>query len=291
MHLNTFAPGIDGLVPVGVIESDGCCPPDVCAITTESLSCSFISLLPSGPLWDQAKVSGLACKSWCDPCGPSATGDCASLVNYAAYTGRLLYDTIAGVLWPALREASPFTAWTTMDSWLDRLGWRDCYNSTCRDAALGPITPYEIMGECGPTFCPPIMSEDLQRLYKRGVIVALWRMRHGIARNLAAINFILEPLFAELAQDPANNQNDPAAQQCLVLRPTTNFANKIIQEPCPRTDTTILEQQKQVQLYLSPGQGVCVGAPSRVYPLQLAAHCIVRSLLPSCNTVCVKRKP
>lgn len=288
--MNPLFPGIDGLVPVGAIESDGCCPPDICSITTEALACSFIGLLPTGPAWDSAKVDGVACRSWCDPCG-GATDSCTSLVNYAAYIGRSLYDTIAGTLVPALREADPYTAWDNMDSWLDRLGWRDCYNSTCRDAALGPITPYEVMGECGVAFCPPILSEDLARLYKRGIIVALWRMRHGIARNLAGINFILEQLFVELAPDPANNPNDPAAPQCLVLRPTQNFASKIIKEPCPRTDLSALEQKKQVQLYLSPGQGVCVGAPSRVYPLQLAAHCIVRSLLPSCGTVCVNRKP
>lgn len=282
-------PGIDGLTPKGEIEGTDCCPPDICAITEESLACNFINLLPNGPLWDEAKLKGLACKTWCESNCPDDV--CGSLVAYAAYTGRRLHTVIQDILWPSIREASPYTAWDNMDDWLDRLGWVDCYNGFCRDPGLGELTPYEILGECGPQYCPPTFPDALARLYKRGVIVALWRMRHGFVKNLSAINFILSSLYSTLELDPNYNPNDPAAKLALVLRPSADFAHAVTKEACPRTEQTIADANKMVKLYMTPGNGVCVGAPSRVYPLTLAAHCIVRSLLPSCSVFVVNRKP
>lgn len=288
--MNDLVAGIDGLVQLGVIPSTGCCPVDPCSLTVESIACSFINLLPKGPLWDKAKEEGISCKGWCFPVCPPTNG-CSSLVNYAIYTGRRLYDLLISTLQPALREANPYTAWDTMDDWLERLGWIDCYSSSCRDPSLGDLTPYEVIGECGPAFCPPNIPPDLQRIYKRGVINALWKMRHGVARNLAAINFVLEDLYTELVLDPDYDPEDPESKKCLVLRPTDDFGRKVIRLPCPLSDREILEMQTMVQLYLTPGNGVCIGAPEKVYPTQLAAHCIVRSLLPSCDTVCILRKP
>lgn len=289
MLVNQLYAGIDGWVPKGVIESDDCCPPDICAVTAESLACNFINLLPNGPLWDVAKQKGLTCKGWCS--STCADDDCGSLVTYAAFVGRRLHATIQDSLWPAIREASAYTAYDTMDEWLARLGWLDCYNGFCRDAALGELTPYEILGECGPQYCPPTFSEDFSRVYKRGVIVALWRMRHGFVRNLAGLNFILSSLYSKLEFDTSYNPNDPMAKKCLILTPTVDFGEKVTRSPCPRTDQSVTDSSNLVQLYLTPGKGVCTGAPSRVYPLVLAAHCIVRSLLPNCNTFCLSRRP
>jgi hypothetical protein len=285
--------GIDGRVPIGELPSDGCCPPDLCSITPESIACAMVGLLPSGPLWDKSKELALACGGTCDQnCdqfGPEQDM-CASLVLHSIYSARKLHYYIQSALWPAVREANPVTAWSTMDEWLDRLGWVDCYNTFCREKYLGEMTPYEIIGECGIQFCPPTFSEELTRIYKRGVITALWRMRLGFLPNLASINFVLSSLYSELVLDPAWSaaSGEPPV---LVLRPTATMAPIVLKEPCPRSQTTILEGQKQVKLYLTPADGLCVGGPKRAYPLTLAAHCIVLSLLPTCCTIRLKRQP
>src|SRR6478752_2347785 len=113
--------GIDGLVPVGVLPPSGCCPPDICEINPDALACTAISLLPSGPLWDKAKMAGISCGGNCESdCGEKPFGTeedvCQSLVAHAIYTGRKLYYYIMNSLWPSLRESDPETAFTTMDS-------------------------------------------------------------------------------------------------------------------------------------------------------------------------------
>lgn len=278
--------GIDGKVDGWSPDWASCCPPDVCSFPPEAFACNFINLLPSGPLWDEAKQRGLGCRSWCDTgCDDDL---CGSMVSYAAFTGRRLHAMITENLWPSIRESSPYTAYDTLDEWLDRFNWRDCYMGTCRLATLGEQTPYEVLGECGLSYCPPTFSDDLARLYKRGVAVAMHRMRMRPPRNLAAINFVLEYLHTELVPDPKYNPYNPDTRLCLVLRPTSDNAPALIPEPCPRSDAA---SNKSVPLYLTPGNGVCVGAPSRVYPLTLAAHCIVMALMPSCDVVCIKRTP
>jgi hypothetical protein len=177
-----------------------------------------------------------------------------------------------------------------MDSWLDRLGWQDCYNTFCREKYLGDITPYEVMGECSIEFCPPTFSPELALVYKRGIITALWRMRLGFIPNLASINFILSSLYSELVLDPTWSA-DSGEPPCLVLRPTGDYAPVVLKEPCPRTQATILAGQKQVKLYLTPVDGLCLGSVTKAYPLTLAAHCILLSLLPNCCTICLKRQP
>lgn len=280
-------PGVDGLADAGVIFT-GCCPPDICDATPEALACNFINLLPNGPLWDEAKQKGIGCKTWCDDnCLDDKEDLCGSLVAYAAYCGRRLHTHITETIWPAVREASPYTAYDTLDEWLERLRWADCYMGTCRWATLGELTPYEILGECGPEYCPPEFPPELQLLYKRGVIIALHRMRLRPRKNLAALNFILSSLHSELVADPQYNPDNPEARLCLVLRPTSDFAEAIVPMRCPDDGAT----GRQVQLYITPGKGLCAGGPPRAYPLTLAAHCIVRALLPTCDIVCIKRKP
>lgn len=288
-------PGIDGMAPIGVLPPSGCCPPSICEISPESIKCSFVNLLPNGPLWDKAKDAGIECNidgcvTDCDSGIGSEFSMCGSMVAHAVYSARKLYQIIMTGLWPALRESDPSTAYSTMDEWLDRLGWIDCYNSHCRDASLGEITPYEILGPCGVEYCPPTFSPELARVYKRGIIMALWRMRHGLVSNLAAINFILEPLYAELVIDPAYGTSTEV-EKCLILRTTAETAPVVNPFPCPRTNETLLRDTKTVNLWLSPGKGLCAGGPTKAYPLVLAAHCIVRSLLPTCCNICIIRQP
>lgn len=289
--------GIDGRVRVGQIASDGCCPPDLCSITPESITCAAVSLLPSGPLWDQSKQlafgkSGYGCGEYCSDCESFGAENeaCASLVLHAIYSARKLHYYIQTALWPSVREANPYTAWTTMDSWLDRLGWVDCYNTFCREKYLGEMTPYEVMGECGLTYCPPTFSPELEVLYKRGVITALHRMRLGFIPNLASINFILSSLYSEVVLDPTWNANS-GKPPCVVLRPKGDYAPQAIKEPCPRSEATVQQSQKQVKLFLTPVDGLCLGSVKKAYPLTLAAHCILLSLLPNCCTICLKRQP
>jgi len=281
--------GIDGTVVTWAPDWETCCPPDVCSYSPDAFACNFINLLPNGPIWDEAKQAGIGCPSWCDTGCPDDL--CGSMVAYAAFMGRRLHAMVSEHLWPSIRESSPYTAYDTLDEWLARLNWRDCYMGTCRLATLGEQTPYETLGECGLTFCPPTFPDDLARLYKRGVVVALHRMRLRPVRNLAALNFVLEHLHCELVPDPSYNPNNPDSTQCLLLRPIRDAAPAIAPDPCPRPDESASFSDKMVTLYLTPGNGVCAGAPSRVYPLTLAAHCIVLALLPSCETICVKRIP
>lgn len=280
-----MASGVDGAVQAGELPISGCCPPDPCSATVESIACNFINLLPSGPLWDEAKYRGISCGGWCST--TCQTDECISMVNYAAFIGRRLHAMLQENLWPAVREASPYTAFDTLDEWIERFNWRDCYMGTCRSVALGELTPYEIMGECGPEYCPPVFSNELSILYKRGIIIALHRLRLKPIRNLAALNFILSSLFTELVPDP-NWRPDDDEPQCIVVRPTTDFAPAFTKMACPYESGV---PDKMVKLYLTPGDGICVGGPSRVYPLTLAAFCILRTLLPSCDIVCLDRKP
>lgn len=282
-------PGIDGMFPAGSIDSGECCPPSICEITPESLICNFINLLPSGPLWDEAKREGINCPTWCDTGCP--TDSCGSLVSYAAFVGRRLHSMISDNLWPTIRETSPYTAYDSLDSWLERLRWRDCYMGTCRLATLGELTPYEIMGECGPEYCPPTFPRDLELAYKRGVVIALHRMRMKPPRTVAAINFILQSLYSELVIDPKYNPDDPESKLCLILRPTGDYGLAVVPEACPRTDQSIADAQKTVRLFMTPADGICAGGPNRVYPLTLAAHCIVLALMQNCGNVCIKRIP
>lgn len=210
------------------------------------------------------------------------------MANYAAFVGRRLHAMVQDNLWPALRESSPYTAYETLDDWVSKFNWRDCYMGTCRSPALGELTPYEIMGECGPQYCPPTFSDELSRLYKRGVVIALHRMRLKPARNLAALNFVLQYLYTEIVPDPNWEPDDEHPYRCLLLRPTADFAPAHTQLQCPPQAVTT---DMMVKLFLSPGDGICVGGPSRVYPLTLAAFCIIRALLPSCEIVCLTRSP
>ncbi len=207
--------GLDGHVCVGEIDRDRCCPPKICEIDLCDLRCNLVDLLPSGPMWDRAKAQAfIGPQSDCDDChDPQCAtchnqrcpdcGPCVSVVGHALYTADTLFDRIHGALYPALREQSPYTAYYTLDEWLDRLGWQDCYRCGCRDcddeSGLGPLEVLRtINGRQRVVCCAPEFSEDLQRAVKRGIAIALWRINKGIIRNVDAINFVIRELGARL---------------------------------------------------------------------------------------------
>lgn len=219
-------PGLDGRAPVGVLDPDGCCPPQLCQIDQCGLICNFISALPAGPLWDRAKAEGLGSYATGDPdviCDGNAGGACASIVNHAVYAARRLIDGLFNALQPALREADPFTAYDTLDTWLDRLGWQDCYDCACRAAGRPIPSPIEVLGPQGIPVCAlPTYPDDLQRAVKRGIVIALTRLSVGPRRNLDAINWVIGPLGARLEPvcyrdihlDPVRCNNDDGTTLC-----------------------------------------------------------------------------
>lgn len=197
--------GIDGSVARAIGPRDGCCPPSICSIDLCGLMCNYVNLLPRGPLWDKPKALAM---DWAKACCAAGTLDegeclppkgCTSLAAYALYTARRLFVVLQEALWPALREASPYTAFTTLDDWLVRLGWQDCFAAGCRDPYLGALTPVEIPGPCKPVYVDLDYGDDLTCAVKRGIVIALWRLNLGIIRNLDAINFVIAELGAVLS--------------------------------------------------------------------------------------------
>jgi hypothetical protein len=278
--------GVDGRV-FGVADEpdDQCCPPALCQITECDMACSFINLLPSGPLWDKPKAEALAYYQQGGTCDLSLVppaSSCQSLVAYAVYMGRSLVSLLEGALAPALRESSPHTAVTTLDDWLDRLGWQDCYASQCREVLLGDLTPYEVMGECGPIFCPPPTPDELVCAVKRGIVIALTRTNMGVIKNLDGLNWIIEPLGAVLTPlNVAECANQPAGP-CDTCERTFTLCNVGDTLPaCNITETCHPVTVPPVQAYIDTNPCTsAAGLPSRIWPGVIAAECIVRSLLP-----------
>lgn len=285
-----FVPGIDGLVPFGTLAETGCCPPDICDITLPSLICNFVNLLPSGPLWDAAKQEvTVNCKSWCeDDCiFIPEDSECTSLVRHSVYTANKMFNIIFTALWPSLRESDPWTAYTTIDEWLDRIGWADCQNPACSDGtASSPFTSY--VG-CQVPFCQPVYSPELQTALNKAILKSLWRARLGVIGNLAAINFVIAPLEAELVPNV-----DPDAclknKFCFTLRRLSTSLPRVFPEACPKTDRSVFEEMNRVDAEIDIDvdcRFAFYDQSTKVYPAQLAAECIVRSLMPTDGSICL----
>ena len=217
--------GIDGkALSVTLIGAD-CCPVSPCAIDDAGFICDFIDqALPSGPAWDNAKLAqydfvrdtcanGMACPP------PS----CSNLVSYASYSAArtLLHTRMA--LWPSVREANPFTAWTARQNYIDMWGYKDCFLDPNRSNDLGLLTPYEIAtpANCevvGPlqgiptgarpaataarTLVPPVVPQNLQDAIMSALVMALARRALGPVPTIDVINFVIAPLGAQLVVDP-----------------------------------------------------------------------------------------
>lgn len=280
--------GADGCVPYLEPDEVACCPPPLCG---NDLCCTFVAfmnLLPSGPLWDYWKAAAISYFERNDDpaqCPLLKDPACPSLVLHAIYCVLKLKGVVHDALWPALRESNPLTAITTLDYHLSRLQWEDCYNQHCRSVLLGDLTPYEIMGVCGPIFCPVDLPEELECAVKRGVARALTRANMGIIKNLCSINWIIEPLGAEVIPVyPAGPDQGPTD-------PCNLCAKDVAFEICNTQDWIegcgsgeLCETQlprPQIPAYYDRGCDRPAGLPDRIWPAVLAAECIVRSLLPS----------
>jgi hypothetical protein len=174
--------GIDGKQGVSVLKADGCCPPSLCQLDRAGLICNFVNQLPRGPLWDKAKFEA--------PQRYDANGETIALANrpssmadHAIYTAQRLIAVLFDAVWPSLRESNPATAYDTLDDWLLRLGWSDCFDCACRDPS-SELTPIEVIAP--------------GRAVKHGIVLALTRLSNGIIFNLDAINFVIAPLGAKV---------------------------------------------------------------------------------------------
>jgi hypothetical protein len=248
-----------------------CCSLSLCNISLSTLVCNFVNLLPSGPLWDASKrkVIDHYVSYANDEEPPPVEEPCTSLVSYSVYTAFRLHDLLQNALFPAIRESNPNTAYDTLDEWLDRYRWIDCFYGSCRDPDLGPLTPFEFPTDCGPIFCPVDVPTELQTTVKHGLVVALSRLRLGLIPNIKQINWIIAPLGAYI-------QYRPTLEPCpleFLLSPTSDTL------PTWQRITCSMEEPEDIQAWFDPNDCFNRGLPNRIWPGVMAAECIVRSLL------------
>lgn len=314
--LASAVPGRVSSQPRATMGADGCiegyypnvsygaCCPDPLEVTDAcGFACAFINLLPSGPLWDRAKTEAL---DWfnsnkytddgCELTGcPPDEITCQSLVAYAVYVSRILTHLLAAALCPALRESDPHTAVTTLDDWLERLGWEDCYKQQCRKVLVDGMWPYEVEGVNGPILCPVDTPPALECAVKSAIVKALTRAQMGGIKNLCWINWVIEPLGAVVERyvappgtvptpdDPCKPCGDPMFTIC-DSRPTLQACRTDLHS-CGLTG-----DPGTVQAYFDiPDCRRVAGMPDQIWPGVIAAECIVRSLLPqNCPTQIIR---
>jgi len=249
---------------------------------------AFMNLLPSGPLWDYWKAAAISYfESNEDPAACPLIKDpqCPSLVLHSIYTVLKLRHVVHGALWPALRESNPVTAVTTLDTHLERLRWEDCYAQHCRSVLLGDITPYEVLGDCGPIFCEPNFPPELVLAVKKNIAIALTRANMGVIKNLCGINWIIETLGAEVKptepQPPNPDGNPPCESYCptgvsFTICNTSDYLEGVGSGDICETNLP----PPQIPAYWDRGCDRPAGLPDRIWPGVLAAECIVRSMMP-----------
>lgn len=285
----------DGCQDVLQLSNNYCCPPPLCGNDMCCTIVAFLNLLPSGPIWTYWKEKAISYfESNDDPaeCPMLQDPSCPSIVLHAVYSAFKLQRIVHGALWPALRESNPYTAVTTLDDYLTRLRWEDCYKQHCRSVTSSGITPYEVMGPCGPVFCDPPIPEELLCAVKRNVAIALTRLQRGIIRNLCGINWVIEPLKAELRPwlpyqlPPEPDPENYCTSMCPTgvkfrVYPTSDWLDGCYAGDVCKT----LEPLPQVQAYWDWGCDRPAGTVEQIWPGILAAECIVRSILPpTCPT-------
>lgn len=274
--------GADGMVATAVLPPDNCCPPALCEIDICGLTCNFVKLLPSGPMWDEPKRQALDKYQDAECFDPSFVPDvftaCTSVVVHSVYVASKLQLLLTDALWPALREADPAKAFDTMEDWLERLGWKDCFEGACRDPDLGPRTPYEIQNQCGNLFCDLPMPDNLRDAYLHALVLALNRLRMGIIRNLPSINWVIAPLGAQLIVTPGSSAN--ACPMGFTLRPLSNTLPGWTRMGCPLSEEEKDILDSDIPSYFNPPPCNGVPVPGPLWPGLMSAECIIRSLLP-----------
>jgi hypothetical protein len=282
--------GADGCVIFYDPVLEGCCPPPLCG---NDLCCTFVAfmnLLPSGPLWDYWKAKAISyfeTNPSEDPaeCPLVKDPDCPSLILHSIYTVLKLRTWVHDALWTAFRESSSFTAVTTLDYHLAVLQWEDCYRQHCRAVLLGELTPYEIWSECGPLFCPVDFPKELEDAVKKAIATALTRANMGVIKNLCGLNWIIEPLGAELRPRYTDKPTNPVIVPCdeyncndtaFEISPSRDWLEAVGDGDVCKTQMP----PDHVPAYWDRGCDKPAGLPDRIWPAILAAECIIRSMLP-----------
>jgi hypothetical protein len=279
--------GLDGPEDTAPLIADDCCPPDLCEIDVCTLACALVADLPTGPLWDIPKRTVLTRLRLGEADTPP--GECTSIVTYAVTAARHLHYALQTALWTTLRESDPFTAVDTLDDWLERLGWQDCFRCACGCVDLDAgetLAPYELLQPDGTTICCPSAAPvGLSEAVKRATVIALWRLRLGIIPNLDSINFVIASLGAKLV--PAVAQAAACCRPGLDLISTAETLPGVAYAPCPRDGSAEPDPVKAWWTLSCDGQG----DGRRIYPGLLAAECIVRSILSDMPVALTRRDP
>ena len=282
----TLALGSDGFAPVSrAVAVDGCCPEDPLCAPFCGLACSFVDLLPSGPMWDRQKAEA---KAGIEECGGVPGSDCTTMASFAVYGARVLQDSLQSILWPSIRESRPETAVTTLDDWLMRYGWQDCYRTYCRDPYLARFSPYETPRlPCGSEFCPPEFPPEFECALKHAILMALVRASRGVVKNLDGVNWVIEPLGAMVS--PRRPWPDIVSDYLAGSCPEETegppcFCSEAELEICNISDTlpgcpSAVCGEKPVPVAAVQTYQCAAEPPVQLYPGVIAAECIVRSLL------------
>jgi hypothetical protein len=285
----------DGCVPFFDPAYEGCCPPPMCGSALCCTYVAFFNLLPSGPLWSFWKAAAISYFQYNDDpaqCPLLKDPSCPSLILHVVYCVQKLKMLTHTALWPAVRESNPATAVTTLDAHLERLRWEDCYRESCRTVLGDELTPYEIWSECGPVFCETTFSPELECAVKKGVAIALTRAQMGGILNVCFLNWVIEPLGAEIKPiyPPPGPSQGPLPGEC-----DSMCAENVLFSICPTSDMIdgcgdgeLCDADKPMPKIPAYHDRDCdrpAGLPERIYPAVLSAECIVRSMLPpSCKS-------
>ncbi len=304
-------PGIDGLALATELPRDFCCPPTICNIDPCALACGLLNILPSGPMWDEAKREGIA-TAMAGPCddGSCPPTHCHTMVDHTVYTANKLWGLARMFLQPVVQESSPFTALQALDFWLETLEWNDCA------ACGGEQSLEEIMA---------VAPGELVLAVKRAIATALARMQLQPIATVQAINFIIRELGVELtperSSDPWGVSKDGASARdnllegdridtacesddgdlCIIrprlsftLRPHSDTIRRALPLDCSENDLcpegrsvtpcTSCECEFIPAFFIpcTLAQAPCPEDLNlRVWPGAYAAYCLVRAMLPA----------
>lgn len=294
--------GADGLVPFNPIyQTNICCQELPCADAVDTY-CTFLSNMPSGPLWDRdaeevrdaltrAAAAGHNLTHW-PTLQPYLADLCPSMARYALFVAVALQNWINTGLRPAVLESQFFTARDTLDHWLDRLGWQDCYQQNCSEIYRPTtISPYSIIGDCGEVICAPEFEPEFAIALKYGIVRSLQRLRRGVINNLDGINWVIAPLNSQLVVDdttyddrvlefiqagsncrPEGPEDDYPCFSALATFRLENIGDTMDAGPSDADRCDDLGTIAALQTFKR--QGIVV----ELYPALLAAECIVRSM-------------
>lgn len=288
----TLVLGVDGRRAVAALEGDGCCSDPLC-VSEEVLGCSLLDLLPTGPMWDiqkQRARDAIVANGGAIPDCDTEHQIETSMVSYSLYLARVLSDLVDQVIAPSVAESSPHSAVTTLDDWLERLGWVDCYRSACRSPYLAQFSPYEQETECGTAYIAPEFPAEFERAMKWALVQSLSRARRGVIKNLDGINWVIEPLGVQVRP----LQPYPPLVQDYLDDPGTDLSSGDTVEECRACfceDVEFEVYRTTETLPKAPTEYCQTGAPDTVaaaqeyngetlYPAAIASECLIRAMLP-----------